>query len=641
VTDPREDSSLFLLAVQQGALSQSQINDCLHAWQERHGGAAPAPPIHELAVEKGYLSRERVKELSGRAVSPAASVVSVLVALRCPKCGRDREMTLDAALRSPVCPECSLGLEVSPSDAGAVTVKTGPLPVQVDEAAKDPANRFGKYVLLERLGAGGMGEVVKAWDRVLQRPVALKFPRQRSADDVQRMYVEAQGAGRLAHPNLAAIYEAGELEGRPYIAMQFIDGTTADAALPSRAADRDPRVVARWVREAALAADYAHQAGVVHRDLKPSNLMVDREGRVYVMDFGLAKLKSGSTTQTISGMVLGTPSYMPPEQAAARPHEVDAQSDVYALGATLYVLLTGEKPYEGETATDILVKILTADPVPLRKLRPDAPWELEAVVEKAMRRKKEERYRSARELAEDLGRYLGHEPVLARPATLAYRIRKRAARHPGQIVLIGVAAAAVLGLAAVLLFRAGPAPDRTPEWLALLEPFRKAAASDGFDAPRAAELRARMERGFPDRSGQVADFLEQEHRLVSRLLEELPRDRWLASRDRVKAWKSWLEFAGKPTAPADRILAWRGACTIAVYVLPWAKLDGPLVASLPEEDRTTPVSFAVEVAEGELELSHPVHGSRRLRIEGLEDGGRYLVEGDWRDPDRIALRRER
>ncbi len=643
MSTPREDSNLFLLAVQQGELTQSQIDDCLRAWQDRHEAAA-ARALHEVAVDKGYLSPEKVRDLSSRFMAPAAasaSRVSALVVMACPDCGKQRELSLEAAVKLPLCPDCSGKLRVSPDGPRSVTLKPSQLPPEVEREAAEPRNRFGKYTLLGRLGSGGMGDVFKAWDGVLQRPVAIKFPRDKGGDEIQRMYTEAQGAGRLAHPNIAAVYEAGQQDGRPYIAMQFIDGRTADDARRAAERDKGVRELARWIRDAALAAHYAHEAGVIHRDLKPSNLMIDAQGRVYVMDFGLAKLKSGGADATVSGMILGTPSFMPPEQASGRVDKIDARSDVYALGATLYVLLAGKKPYDGESATDILVRILTVDPVPLRQVRPELPWELEAIVEKAMRRNAEDRYASARELAEDLSRYLADEPVQARPASVTYRLKKKVSRHRAVIGASALAGLLGLALLAALLGRPAPPPaDRGPAWRALFVPLQKALAADGFDAAEAGRLRAQLDREFPERKGELEAWIGQEERLVSRTLEGLPRERWIASRARVRGYRDWLAFNGLPTAAAERILAWRGTCTLRLHVHPYATLKGPGVDALPAADRVTPLSLTLEVVDGDLELSHPAFGARKLRLEGLEDGAAYVVEGTWKEPERIALRRD-
>ena len=202
------------------------------------------------------------------------------------------------------------------------------------EIAVAPASaRFGKFVTTARLGAGGMGEVWKAWDTGLHRWVALKFLKGGDDEEVLRFAREAQIAGKLSHPNIAAIYDVGSEQGRHYIAMQFVDGVTLKR-FP--ADDRDALV--RVVRDAALALQFAHEQGVVHRDVKPENLMVTSRAKpsthphVYVMDFGLARAVRGDSSLTVSGAIVGTPAYMPPEQAAGELRLVGPGSDVYSLG---------------------------------------------------------------------------------------------------------------------------------------------------------------------------------------------------------------------------------------------------------------------------------------------------------------------
>jgi hypothetical protein len=504
----------------------------------------------------------------------------------------------------------------------------------------DPKSRFAKYVLLSKLGSGGMGEVWHAWDSVLHRSVALKFPRTTGEEEIRRLYLEAQGAGSLNHANIASIYEIAEAEGRHYIAMQHIKGRTADDQL--KEAKPDVREVVRWVRDAALGVHYAHESGVIHRDLKPANVMIDTEGRVFVMDFGLAKLAGGEGSATVSGAILGTPAFMPPEQAAANAGQVDRRSDVYALGATLYVLLSGKRPYSGESATDILVQILTTEPATLKQSWPEVPWELEAIVARAMCRMREGRYDTAKLLAEDLGRFLTHEPVQAQRLTPTHRFIRKARKHAAAIA--AAAGIALLASAAAYFYVRSarippappPGPDRLAAWSEFSPRLQGALAAETFDAAAARPLLDRMERDFPEQKAGIDQFIEREHKDVSRSIEGIPRSAWLESAARVRRYRDWLEFAKKPADAADRILRYRGTITLTVQVSPYAELRGPLVDGLPPEERMTPLTVKdLEIRDGGIDLVHPQFGKHLVVLPALKNGATIIIEGSMKDPKSI------
>jgi len=464
-------------------------------------------------------------------------------------------------------------------------------------------------------------------------------------EEVRRLHLEAQGAGGLSHPNICSIYEVSEADGRHYIAMQFIPGRTAEEAVKGPTRPPTDEIV-RWVRDAALGVHYAHESGVIHRDLKPANVMIDPEGRVFVMDFGLAKLTAGEGSATVSGVILGTPAFMPPEQAAANSGQVDRRSDVYSLGATLYVLLAGKRPFEGESATDILVQILTSEPKPLKQAWPEAPWELEAIVARAMARARDQRYATAKEFAEELGRYLTREPLQTRRPSLASstvrRLRKRAALVTAVVACLLLAAA----VAALVLRSPAPAPppttpagpDRLGLWADLFPKIQKAISSDTFDPAAAAPLLERVEREFPEQAAGVKVLIDGEHKDVVRALDQLPRERWIESADRVRRAREWLAFMKKPLDAADRILAYRGTVTLTVLILPYAELRGPLVESLPPEERVSPLHARnLEIRDGGLELVHPRYGTRAVALPALRNGASLTIEGSLKDPSSIRI----
>jgi len=219
--------------------------------------------------------------------------------------------------------------------------------------------------------------------------------------------------------------------------------------------------------------------------------------------------------------------------------------------------------------------------------------------------------------------------------------------------VLGVSAVAVaLGAAliATLLSRPAPpplqrplfpaTPDRGPAWQALFGKLRTALGADTFDAAAARPLKEEAARAYPEHWSEFETWLDQEHRLVDRALRDLPRERWLDSKDRARRYRDWLAFGGWPTEAADRVLAWRGTCMLRVHVHPYAALKGPGVDALPAAERVTPLALEMEVVDGDLELSHPVHGVRRVRLNELKHGTSYVIEGDWKEPERIALRRD-
>jgi serine/threonine protein kinase len=281
-----------------------------------------------------------------------------------------------------------------------------------------PPEQFGDYDLLAEVARGGMGVVYRARQRALNRIVALKMilsGRLASSEDTQRFLTEAEAAAGLQHPNIVQIHEVGEHDGQHFFSMQFIEGRTlaqrlADGPLPSRAA-------ARYVRLVARALHYAHQRGILHRDLKPSNILIDAADEPHVTDFGLAK-RLGDSGQTRTGSILGTPSYMAPEQAGGKIKELSPATDVYGLGALLYELLTGRPPFRAETAMDTVMQVLENDPVPPQLLNPNVDPELETICLKCLEKDPRHRYASAEALADDLQRYLDGDPIEARTSSV-------------------------------------------------------------------------------------------------------------------------------------------------------------------------------------------------------------------------------
>jgi hypothetical protein len=307
---------------------------------------------------------------------------------------------------------------------------------------------FGPYELVEEIGRGGMGVVYAAWQPALGRTVAVKLLIAggfASEPALRRFQLEAAAAAKLQHPNIVAIHDYGEVDGQPYYAMDLVTGRNmaelcAGRPLPVRRA-------ADFLRLLARAVHYAHERGILHRDLKPSNVLVDEEERPRITDFGLAKMLGSTAGATLTGQMLGSPSYAATEQVAGRGTGITAASDVYGLGALFYHLVTGRAPFNAATPTETARLVLETDPPPPRLLNPGLPRDLETICLKCLEKEPGRRYASAAEVAEDIERFLSERPIGARPPGATYRMGKFVQRHR---TAVAAAAAVLLALVAGL-----------------------------------------------------------------------------------------------------------------------------------------------------------------------------------------------
>lgn len=279
--------------------------------------------------------------------------------------------------------------------------------------------RLGDYELSEEVGRGGMGIVYRAHQRSLDRPAAVKLILRgalASEEDQKRFRSEAESVARLEHPGIVPIFEVGDHNGQLFFSMPFIEGQTLSQRLAK--GPINDREAARLVRDVARAIQYAHERSIIHRDLKPANILVDSDNRVHVTDFGLAKRLSSdnasAATLTNTGAILGTPSYMAPEQAAGDRGEVGPLTDVYSLGALLYALVTGRPPFQGPSPVDTVLMLLEREPVAPRMLNGSVDRDLEMIILRCLQKPSELRYGSAAELAADLDAFLRSEPIAAR-----------------------------------------------------------------------------------------------------------------------------------------------------------------------------------------------------------------------------------
>jgi WD40 repeat protein/predicted Ser/Thr protein kinase len=309
--------------------------------------------------------------------------------------------------------------------------------------------RFGDYELLEEIARGGMGVVYKARHVGLGRIVGLKMILAgplASAADLERFRIEAHAAAMLDHPNLVPTYDVGECDGQPFFTMKFVEGRS----LAERLAEwkDDPRAVARMIVKIARAVHYAHQRGVLHRDLKPANILIDTAGEPHVTDFGLAKCLDSQNELTQTGTVLGTPSYMAPEQAAGSRLPLTTGVDVYSLGAILYAMITGRPPFRAETPVETLRQVTEQEPESPSRINRHLDRDLETVCLKCLEKDQRGRYGSAEALADDLDRWVSHRPILARRASWLHRTSKWARRHPALAGLVTVTILAALATTA-------------------------------------------------------------------------------------------------------------------------------------------------------------------------------------------------
>jgi eukaryotic-like serine/threonine-protein kinase len=343
----------------------------------------------------------------------------------CPHC----QVALTADAPDGLCPRCLMGmaLELSSEPAESLTAEG----VVADATIPESDRSFGDYELLGRVARGGMGVIYKARQICLNRVVAVKMMLPGllvSEAEASRFQNEAEVIANLRHPNIVAVHEVGAHDGQRYFSMDYVEGQSLAAVV--RDHPLPARTAARYVKVIAEAIHYAHQQGILHRDLKPSNVLLDKAGNPRITDFGLAKRLASDSRLTATGTVLGTPSYMPPEQADGKSRRLGPFSDVYSIGAILYELLTGHPPFQAATPLDTILLVINTEPIAPRKLNPKLSRDLETICLKCLEKDPRWRYQSAQELADDLDRYLKREPIKARPINLLNRGWRWCRRNP-------------------------------------------------------------------------------------------------------------------------------------------------------------------------------------------------------------------
>jgi serine/threonine-protein kinase len=419
------------------------------------------------------------------------------------------------------------------------------------------AGGFGDYEILEELGSGGMGRVYRARQKSLGRTVALKViraDRLASPGDAQRFRNEAEMAAGLDHPNIVPVYEVADHAGQLYFSMKQIEGGSLAQQLDRFAAD--PKAAARLVAQVARAVHHAHQRGILHRDLKPANILLDQGGQPHITDFGLAKRIEVDSSLTQPGMLVGTPSYMAPEQALGKKGAVTTATDVYGLGAVLYALLTGRPPFHGETVLETLEQVKAREPEPASKSNPRVDRDLETVCLKCLDKDPHQRYGSAEALAEDLERWRAGEPIRARPLGRAARLWRWGWRNPRTVaaalaVLVAVLTAAAMAGWAVADRRARRAEAEVRARAALEEADRWRQGERWSEALSAVRRAQEVLRGL----GADAQLEQQ----VDELGKDLQMAQWLEeARLQMEVFKDGQLVSEANSAAYAAAFAWYG-----------------------------------------------------------------------------------
>ena len=480
--------------------------------------------------------------------------------------------------------------------------------------------------------------------------------------------------------------------------MEYIDGTGFDQA------NVPLRDMIEMMRNVSLAIEAAHHLGIIHRDLKPQNIMVTKQGWPYVLDFGLAKQVSGGKGNTLSvtGTIMGTPAYMPPEQAQGHISKIDARSDVYSLGATLYTLMTKQVPFKGETPMDTVMKVVNQEPVPPQKIKADCPPEIQTIILKAMEKEQDRRYQTAAELAEDLRRYLSDESLLAKPPSIHYKIVKGLKRNKlavGATIAVMIAIAAAVAFAIIAANKknttttvvvGNEVPEFQNSWNPVADKMKYLTYQPPFQAEALDDPMKKLllcKEKTAEQMSNIVKFFSEEYGAADATLGRLRSDRalWLDEKnkteekkiidwtaDMVKAvvriqdqtkselFKEFPEKFNALGAEAGRMMSFRGWATVVVHIAPWARIQSlragnvELIKDGKPDDKTTDVKFSdsdpttpyplidLVIRDYEIELRGDGFGPVTVKIKAdqMVHKKRYILSGHLGKPDSITLKGE-
>jgi formylglycine-generating enzyme required for sulfatase activity/predicted RNA-binding Zn-ribbon protein involved in translation (DUF1610 family) len=437
--EARKEQVLFgRLLVDKELITEDQLREALFE-KSRREKLGTKVKLGQVLVEQGLVSVPQAQEIlheQGKEI------------LICPEC-----WTQAITFKSEVPAEFD-------SDASAATAETikvdhvqdsAPSPSIIDvkeEISPSGRKMFERYEILGELARGGMGIVYRAVHPGLKKVVALKVllaGENATEEQIRRFHQEAESAAKLKHPNIVPIHDVGIYKGKHYFTLEFVEGKTLREKIREERISTEEAM--RIMSDVCDAIHYAHERSIIHRDLKPANIMIDHLGNPQVMDFGLAKNVEGES-RTITGVIMGTPAYMPPEQAEGKISLLEARSDVYSLGAVLYECLTGHPPFEGANPMEVIKRVVQDDPLTPRLLNAKIPRDAETICLHAMEKDIDRRYKSAKELKDDINRFLNGDAILARPHSVTYKASKWVGKHKGLVaatILILIIIAGAIG----------------------------------------------------------------------------------------------------------------------------------------------------------------------------------------------------
>ena len=525
-----------------------------------------------------------------------------------------------------------------------------------------PGGQFGRYRIERELARGGMGIVFIVTDPQLKRRVALKVliaGETASNEAVQRFVREARAAGQLRHPNIVAVHDAGEIDGRHFFTMDLIAGQELGKIVEAGGVARD--TILEWIRTVSLALHHAHQHGIIHRDLKPQNIMIEGDKPI-LMDFGLAKEVDANSFRSLSGTVFGTPAYMSPEQAQGLTHAIDRRTDIYSLGVILYELICGQRPFGGDTLFDTISAVVNEEPRTPVSLRKDVAADLNTIILRCMEKDPVARYATAKDLADDLGRLLAGESINAKPIAAPLRLWRKLRKRPA--LLAGIGGGVIAAVLAITLFGGEALVARLQREVASGDPERQRAAAvliagelhDGrlSGAQRdqgLALLRQLAEGRGPAAVAAIAALVEANDSGIVPTLRRIAEDGKATVDERQAAAKALATVAAKtPEAKeiAEALITAAAAgneAALAGALIPAAMTLDPEAAaqtlSGPIVDAKRPSPWRVEAVQS-LSISRPsLHStSMRLLLRLASDPDAAVGDAAARGLDLVRTRAE-